>query len=231
MKPKKDIVEFLESHWRSILITLFITPVIVAVLPIGVIAYFYQHGYSRAVQNYFSWSNWFYTVITYFTFIVVVTAGFITLKQLRDNEKNRKLTLILELRKLYTTTEMYRAVRMIYDFPPQRINAERQLNNQRRLVSHFWLMVAWSIDEGLVTLDVVRRSFGDAINVYEKLKEVEILIRKEIDRRDYPELSEKEIEERAKYRIEVDWPVTRLYRSWKEQEKKSGTAFSKTFES
>jgi len=44
---------------------------------------------------------------------------------------------------------------------------------------------------------------------------MEILIRKEIEKRDHPNLTEEEIERLAKTRIENEWLVSWLYKEWK----------------
>jgi hypothetical protein len=82
-------------------------------------------------------------------------------------------------------------------------------------VSHFWNMVGWSVKEGLIDVDFVRSGFGDAIDIYHKLRDVEILIRKEIETRDRPDLTGEEIEQLAKDRIENEWLVSWLYQEWK----------------
>jgi hypothetical protein len=67
-------------------------------------------------------------------------------------------------------------------------------------------------------IEFVIAGFGDAINIYEKLRDIEISIRKEREKQNYPDLGDQQIEQLAKYRIDEEWPVSWLYREWKKRE-------------
>jgi hypothetical protein len=108
MKQKRYIVQFLKLHWKGVIsgFTLFI---VVAVAPAIII----DGRRHQDWQNFAAWSTWFYAVIALFTLAVILGAAYFALVQLSENEKNRKLSIVLEMWKEYANEEMGQAVRMV----------------------------------------------------------------------------------------------------------------------
>lgn len=227
MERRKDILDIILKQENISVWFIGIVIGVAAFLFILLLPYFLI-GTDEGWKKFNAISSFAYTVITLATFFAIAVTANLAIRQLKllssqikENERTRKLAFVLEMRKQYATEEMYLALRTLYNCPPEMIYVDNELNNQRRRVSQFWHMIAWTVYEGLVDLDSVISSFVDGVYVYEKLKDVEILIQKEIISRD-PELSEQEVEQRAKHAIEVQWLLARLYQDWKKREQEKG---------
>jgi hypothetical protein len=187
-------------------------------LPIAINAITPSPSGSSRVNDLAAFSTYVYTIITFAMLLIVFFAGIIAVIQVLENGRNRKMSVLLEMWRYYATVEISHALYIVRNISAEKINADRQLNNQRRIVSHFWNMVAWAVKEKVVDIEFVIAGFGDAINIYEKLRDIEISIRKEREKQNYPDLGDQQIEQLAKYRIDEEWPVSWLYREWKKRE-------------
>jgi hypothetical protein len=86
------------------------------------------------------------------------------------------------------------------------------------MVSDFWNMIGWAVMEGLIELDLVRSRFGPAVDVWEKLRAIEVLLRKErIIKFHEPDLDDEDAERLAVQFVENHQPAGWLYQKWKKR--------------
>jgi len=156
------------------------------------------------------------TIVGLLTFFVILGAAFLTLTQVSDIAKSRKLALMQDLHRTYGSQEMGQAVHTVYNVPPEEINSDPEKQNQRRMVSDFWNWAGWMVREKLVDSDLIYARFQSAPLVWEKLEAVELIVRKVIERRDHPSVDDQEIERLAKEHVD-GLPAAWLYRLWKKK--------------
>ncbi len=164
-------------------------------------------------------SVYVYTIITFFTLLLIAATAFLALRQLSEISKSRKLDVVFELSRYYATEEMHKALITVWTSPPEEIEQDWEKRNHRRMVSDFWNMIGWAVKEGLIDLDLVYTRFGKgAINIWDqRLRGMELRIRIPIEQNN-PEnrgKSEEEIRRLAEYHVDMEEPQAWLSREWK----------------
>jgi hypothetical protein len=137
------------------------------------------------------------------------------LKQLLEITENRKLGIVFELSKIQSTKKMYQALRTVHEYStPEEVIRDPEKDFQRRMVSDFWNnMVAWAVLEDIVESEVIRSRFEQAMkDVWVKLRPLEIAKRREIERRDHPDLDDERIYSMAEDHVDRVLPLAKLCR-------------------
>jgi hypothetical protein len=200
-----------------------LTLVIICVL--SFIILFWPIAAFKSVNEWESLEAW----ATYATWLAVIVAGFFTVRQLRltrqqldttikqlsESARTRQVDIVFELSKIYSTKEMFEALRTVHNYrTPEEIIDDPDKNFQRRMVSDFWNnMVAWAALHGLIELELIRSRWEQAIKeVWEKLRPLEIELRIRIERREHPDWDENRRREEAEKHVDTVLPLLRLYK-------------------
>src|SRR5882672_6567995 len=88
---------------------------------------------------------------------------------------------------------MRAAIRTVWTEPPERFDEDIRLQDHRRLVYHFWQMAATLARRNVIDKQVLFDLYGDAINVWDKLRPIEVRKMYGALRERYPEKSDAEL--------------------------------------
>lgn len=134
----------------------------------------------------------------------------------KQQTRQMKWAVVMELYRLYADAEMARAVQTVWTTPPEKLVEDVERDQLRRRVSDFWNMVGVLVKEELVEASTIRLRFQDAPAIWEKLEPVEMMIRRKIEKRQAPELGESDIELRARRHVD-NLPAAWLYHHWRQR--------------
>ena len=137
---------------------------IAALIFLGFLPYWIMRDTGNFTNDEESWkilyyySTYIYTLIALFTLLVIGCTAFAAFYQLSEIKRSRQLEIIFEISKMYSTPEMYHALRTVFDdpSPPKEFVQDDQKDFQRRVVVNFWETVALAALEDQAVSELVR---------------------------------------------------------------------------
>jgi hypothetical protein len=192
MAKKNSLLSLVKENLQNITGTVALVFLVLLVPPL------LHLGIPARWEEFSGLAAWVYALITLFTLITIAGAAYIAMEEIQEIDKDRRLNTIFELGRQYATEDMYQALQAVWNKSAEEISADLHLNAQRHKISDFWNMVGWAVKEGLVEIELIHSRFGNAIEVWDKkIKPVEMIVRRPIEKRDNPQKSDEEIEKLA----------------------------------
>ena len=167
--------------------------------------------------------------------------------------KSRYGKVRIELWKVYASQEMGQALHAIYNTPftemakaaitvrethplqiPDGIPNEWKLHNYRRFVSDYYILVAWTVEQGMLDMNSIYSRFGSgAFDVWRKVRLIELKLRRSVEARDleqqiktgeHEQVSrgefERTVNQRAEHHVDNDLPIAKVAREFESFVKK-----------
>jgi hypothetical protein len=216
MKTRNDIFDILIISKNTTILVIFAIICVAVILFVASLPHILESP-SNDWNKLSATSTYVYMLITFFTFVVIVITAFLTLRQLSEIRKSRQLDIIFEISKIYSTQEMYHALRTVFDdpAPPEKFIKNRQKDFQRRLVVNFWETVAWAALEDPTVSKLIHSRFEQAIKeAWVKLRPLEIAKRLEITEREHKEWRDEKKYALAEHHVNCVLPFERCFASW-----------------
>jgi hypothetical protein len=157
-------------------------------------------------------STYFYTFTAILALLAILATLFFASVQISSTKKDRHLNFLLELSNFYMTDRMYLAVKAVKDMKLSCLkNNPRDI--QRRIVADFWNMVGTAVLDGGIEIELIHKRFPDGPIIWKKLRKLELISRKRIERDRYPKINKRTLKDRT-IKHTNGLPANLLYEQW-----------------